>query len=74
MICPGERASDMSAFRAARISEHARHVELSEGRNGADDESTGSDVAGHGEEDYVVECGGDTGYQRPAFTPNTGPV
>jgi hypothetical protein len=44
----------MSALRAARIGDHAKHGILLEGRDGAGDESTGSDVAGNGEEDYVV--------------------
>ena len=54
MICPVEIASEMSAFRAARVGDHAKHDQLSEGRSGAGDESTGRDVAGDGEEDYVV--------------------
>ena len=30
------------------------HAQLSEGRRGADDESSGSDFASDGQEDYVV--------------------
>jgi len=52
--CPNELARDMSAFAAARVRDHARHVLLLEGRSGAGDEDTGSDFAGHGEEDHVV--------------------
>jgi len=58
MICPVEIARDMSAFRAVRIRDHAKHGFLFEGRDGAGDESTGSDIAGHGEEDHVVASGG----------------
>ena len=39
---------------------------LLEGRDGAGDESTGSDFAGDGEEDHVVAGGGDSWHQRPA--------
>src|SRR5271169_5554696 len=66
MICPVEIASDMSAFRAARVGDHAKHGFLYEGRSGASDESARCDVAGHGEEDYVVAGGGDSRHQRPA--------
>src|SRR5208337_2483070 len=66
MICPVEIASEMSALRAVRIGDHAEHGSLSEGRDGAGDESTGRDVAGDGEEDYLVASGGDSGHQRPA--------
>src|SRR5271165_1940875 len=66
MICPVEIASDMSALRAARVGDHAKHGFLSAGRDGAGDEGTGRDVAGDGEEDYVVASGGDSGHQRPA--------
>ena len=41
MICPVEIARDMSAWRAVRIGDHAEHGSLSEGRDGAGDESTG---------------------------------
>ena len=44
----------MFAFRAANVGDYGRHVLLHEGRNGAGDEGTGSDVAGNGEEDHVV--------------------
>jgi hypothetical protein len=57
MICPVEIASDLSTFLAARVGEHGRHVLLHEGRDGAGDEGTGSDVAGDGEEDHVVSGG-----------------
>src|SRR3977135_1618238 len=66
MICPVEIASEMSALRAARVGDHAKHGFLPEGRDGAGDESTGRDVAGDGEEDYVVASSGDSGHQRPA--------
>src|SRR6202051_3813055 len=56
----------MSALRAVRIGDHAEHGDLSEGRDGAGNESTGRDVAGDGEEDHVVAGGRDTGHQRPA--------
>ena len=49
----------MSALRAARVGDHAQHGFLPEGRDGAGDESTGSDVAGDGEEDHLVASGGD---------------
>src|ERR1700758_1173058 len=67
MICPVEIAGDMSALRAVRMGDHAEHGSLSEGRDGAGDESTGRDVAGDGEEDHVVAGGGDPGHQRPAY-------
>src|SRR6201997_5426556 len=66
MICPGEIARDMSALRAVRMRDHAKHGLLPEGRDGAGDESTGCDVASNGEEDHVVAGGGDPGHQRPA--------
>ena len=54
MICPVEIAHEMSALRAAKIGDHAEHGDLSEGRDGAGDESTGRNVAGDGEEDHLV--------------------
>src|SRR6202166_2645772 len=66
MICPVELAHEMSAWRAVRVGDHAKHGILSEGRDGAGNESTGRDVAGDGEEDHVVAGGGDPGDQRPA--------
>src|SRR5438552_9446133 len=66
MICPVQIARDMSALRAVRIRDHAKHGSLSEGRDGAGNESTGRDVAGDGKEDYLVAGGGDPGHQRPA--------
>src|SRR6266513_2811203 len=66
MICPVEIAGNMSALRAVRMGDHAQHGSLSEGRDGAGDESTGRNVAGDGEEDHVVAGGGDPGHQRPA--------
>src|SRR6266851_5926985 len=63
MICPVEIARDMSAFRAVRIRDHAKHGFLFEGRDGAGDESTGSDIAGNGEEDHVVASGGNYWHQ-----------
>src|SRR3984957_6968101 len=63
MICPVEIAHDMSALRAVRIGDHAEHGSLSEGRDGAGDESTGCNVAGNGEEDHLVSSGGDPGDQ-----------
>ena len=59
MICPVEIASEMSAFQAVRVGDHAKHGFLPEGRDGAGDESTGSDFAGHGEEDNLVAGGRD---------------
>ena len=52
--CPVEIAGDVSAFREVRVGDHGKHVLLPEGRDGAGDESTGSDFAGHGEKDHVV--------------------
>src|ERR1039458_847882 len=72
MICPVEIADEMSALRAVRIGDHAEHGSLSEGRDGAGDESTGRDVAGDGEEDHVVAGGGDTGHQRPGHAADSG--
>src|ERR1700687_6492969 len=66
MICPVEIARDLSAFRAVRVREHGNHVLLPEGRDGAGDESTGSDFAGHGEADHVVASSGDHRHQRSA--------
>src|ERR1035438_1397407 len=59
MICPDEIASEVSALQAARVGEHGRHVLIHAGRDGADDEGTGSDFAGAGEEDHVVAGGRD---------------
>src|SRR4051795_11617179 len=66
MIGPVEIAHDMSALRAVTIRDHAEHGSLSEGRDGAGDESTGRDVASNGEEDHLVAGGGDPWDQRPA--------
>ena len=54
MICPVEIAGDLSALRAARVGDHAKHGFLLEGRDGADNESAGSDLTGDGEEAYLV--------------------
>src|SRR5208337_4467205 len=64
MICPVEIASDLSALRAARVGDHARHGFLLEGRGGAGDEATGSHIAGDGEEDYLVAGRRDYRHQR----------
>ena len=64
MICPVEIARDVSALRAARVGDHAKHGVLLEGRDGAGDEGTGSDFAGHGEEDHLVAGGRDHRHQR----------
>src|ERR1700688_2964104 len=40
----------MSALRAVRVGDHGKHGDLLEGRDGAGNESTGSDFAGAGEE------------------------
>src|SRR5260370_2266973 len=66
MICPVQLASDMSALRAARVGDHAKHGSLPEGRDGAGNESTGRNVASDGEEDHLVAGGGDPWDQRPA--------
>src|ERR1017187_7852352 len=64
MICPIEIAGDLSAFQAVRVGEHGWHVLLLEGRDGAGDESTGSHLASHGEEDHVVASSGDHRHMR----------
>src|ERR1019366_4741754 len=64
MICPVEIAHDLSAFRAARVGDHAKHGFLLEGRSGAGDEGTGSDFAGPGEEDHVVAGSRDHRHER----------
>src|SRR5439155_26961662 len=53
MICPVELTSEMSAFQAACSKAHVggKHEALQRGRRGADDEDSGSDPAGTGEED-----------------------
>src|SRR6266576_1331079 len=66
MICPVQIARDMSALRAARVGDHAKHGLLPEGRDGAGNESTGRDVAGDGKEDHLVAGSGDPWDQRPA--------
>ena len=66
MICPVELAHEMSALQAVRVREHGSHDLLLEGRSGAGDESTGSDLAGHGQEDHLVAGSGDYRHQRPA--------
>src|SRR6516164_3144449 len=58
-VCPVDLASDLSAFRAAGVGDHRRHGLLLTGRGGASNESTGSNFARHGEEDYLVAGGGD---------------
>ena len=65
MICPLEIASDLSAWRAARVADHGKHGGLLEGRDGAGDESAGSDFTGDGETDHLVAGGGDRRHQRP---------
>jgi len=67
MICPVEIAHEMSALRAARMREHVKHGLLPEGRDGAGNESTGRDVTGDGQEDYLVAGSRDIGHQRPAY-------
>jgi len=67
MICPVEIAQEMSALRAVRMREHAKHGLLPEGRDGAGDERTGRNVAGDGQEDYLVARSGDTGHKRPKY-------
>ena len=59
-------ARDLSAFRAVRVGDHAKHGFLLEDRDGAGNESTGSDLAGDGQTDYLVAGGGDHRHQRPA--------
>src|SRR6266478_4433065 len=54
MICPVEIARDMSAFQAVRVRDPAKYGFLPEGRDGAGNESTGSNLAGDGETDHVV--------------------
>src|SRR5581483_124762 len=66
MICPVDLAGDVSAFEAVRAGDHGEHGLLLEGRGGAGDEGTGSDLASHGEEDQLVAGGGDPRHQRPA--------
>ena len=48
------------------MGDHAEHGSLSEGRDGAGDESTGRNVASDGKEDHLVAGGGDPRDQRPA--------
>ena len=43
----------MFAFPPVRVGEHAQHGLLLENRDGAGNESTGSNFAGHGEKDHV---------------------
>ena len=68
MICPVEIAHEMSALRAARIEEHAKHGFLPEGRDGAGDESTGRNVAGGGQDDYLVAGSGNSVSQPRLFS------
>jgi hypothetical protein len=44
----------MSALRAGRVGDHGEHGFLFEDRHGAGDESSGSIVAGDGEENHMV--------------------
>jgi hypothetical protein len=66
MICPGGIASEVCALRGVKVGDHAQHDLLGEGRDGEGDESTGSDLAGHGQEDYVAAGSGNYRHQRPA--------
>ena len=66
MICPVQLASGMSAQPAVKVGDYAKHGILLEGRSGAGDEGTGSDLAGNGEEDYVVSGSRDHRHQRSA--------
>jgi len=50
MICPVEIARDRSALQAVRVGDHAKHGFLHEDRDGAGNESTGSNIAGFGQE------------------------
>ena len=52
----------MSAFPAARVGDDAEHGLLLEGRDGADDENSGSAVAGDGAENQMVSGGRDLGF------------
>src|ERR1700733_323718 len=66
MICPVGLTSDMSALQAVRVGDHAGHDLLHAGRDGAGDESTGSDFASDGQEDHVVAGGRDYWHYRPS--------
>src|SRR5258708_38991906 len=66
MVWTVEIASDRCACRAVRGRDHAKHGFLLEGRDGAGNESAGSDLTGDGETDYLVAGGGDHRHQRPA--------
>jgi hypothetical protein len=48
-------------WQAARVGDHAEHGAIPEGRRGAGDEGTGSDVAGDSAKDHV-----DSGHNGPA--------
>src|SRR5450755_894836 len=72
MICPVEIAGDLSALRAARVGDHAKHGFLLEGRDGAGDESAGSNLTGHGEEDNLVASRRDNRHQRSVDAPLAG--
>lgn len=56
----------MSALRAVAVGDHAQHDLLHEGRDGAGDESTGSDFASPSQANHVVASGGD--YRNIAVT------
>ena len=67
MICPVEIARDLSAFRAVRVRDHAKHGFLLEDHNGAGDESRGSDLTGDGKTDYLVAGSGDHRTSAPTW-------
>jgi hypothetical protein len=55
-----------------RVGDHAEHGFLLEGRHGADDENSGSAVAGDGTEDHVVSSGRDFGLYGSACAARSG--
>ena len=56
MMCPVQLTGEVPAFRAACGKAHVggRREALQRGRRGADNEDSGSDPAGAGEEDLLV--------------------
>ena len=64
MICPDALTSEVSALQAVRVRDHAKHDLLHAGRDGAGNESTGSDIASFSQEDHLVASGRDYRHQR----------
>src|SRR5258708_7133471 len=66
MICPVKLAHEVSALRAGEVADHRGYGLLLKDRDGAGNESAGSDFAGLSQKDYLVASSRDHRHQRRA--------